>query len=196
MSKKLGEIKRIISLIVVENAQNTLTAATAAQAGTTTVAGTSFTSAAVGALAFGGGVFAVGTGVLLAGMAIALLAKTVFNFFKMIGMNTNGVKASDFDLSFEIPGLASGGFPTMGQLFIAREAGPELVGTIGSRNAVVNNNQIVESVSTGVYQAIKSAIGSKSNESLIQVFIGNEQLDEYIVKSQQRRALKTNGAYV
>ena len=84
----------------------------------------------------------------------------------------------------------------MGQLFIAREAGPELVGTIGSRNAVVNNNQIVESVSTGVYQAVKSAIGSKSNESLIQVFIGNEQLDEYIVKSQQRRALKTNGAYV
>ena len=186
MSKKLGEIKRIISLIVVENAQHTLTMTT----------GTTASSASLSVLSFGAGVLALGTGVLLAGMAIALLAKTVFNFFKMIGMNTNGVKASDFDLSFEIPGLASGGFPTMGQLFIAREAGPELVGTIGSRNAVVNNNQIVESVSTGVYQAVKSAIGSKSNESLIQVFIGNEQLDEYIVKSQQRRALKTNGAYV
>ena len=171
------------------------TAATAAQAGTTTVAGSSFTSAAVGALAFGGGVLAVGAGVLLAGMAIALLAKTVFNFFKLMGMNTNGVKASDFDLSFEIPGLASGGFPAMGQLFIAREAGPELVGTIGGRNAVVNNNQIVQSVSTGVYNAVKSAIGGTSKESVIQVFIGNEQLDEYIVKSQRRRALKTNGAY-
>ena len=142
------------------------------------------------------GVLAVGTGVLLAGMALALLAKTVFNFLKMAGLNTNGVKASDFDLSFEIPGLASGGFPAMGQLFIAREAGPELVGTIGGRNAVVNNNQIVQSVSTGVYNAVKSAIGGTSKESVIQVFIGNEQLDEYIVKSQRRRALKTNGAYV
>lgn len=47
---------------------------------------------------------------------------------------------------------ATGGFPNMGQMFIAREAGPELVGTIGSRSAVVNNDQIVESVSAGVYR--------------------------------------------
>lgn len=33
------------------------------------------------------------------------------------------------------------------------------------------------------------------SESIIQVFIGNEQLDEYIVSSQQRRLLQTNGAY-
>ena len=50
-------------------------------------------------------------------------------------------------------GYADGGFPSMGQMFIAREAGPELVGTIGSRSAVVNNDQIVESVSAGVYRA-------------------------------------------
>ena len=30
----------------------------------------------------------------------------------------------------------------MGQMFIAREAGPELVGTIGSRSAVVNNDPV------------------------------------------------------
>lgn len=40
-----------------------------------------------------------------------------------------------------------------GQVFMAREAGPELVGTIGNRTAVVNNDQIVESVSQGVYEA-------------------------------------------
>jgi hypothetical protein len=39
------------------------------------------------------------------------------------------------------------------QLFVAREAGPELVGTIGNHTAVVNNSQIVESVSNGVYRA-------------------------------------------
>ena len=160
----------------------------------TATAGATASSAALSVLAFGGGVLALGAGVLLAGMALALLAKTVFNFMKMSGMNTNGVKSSDFDLSFSVPGLASGGFPSMGQMFIAREAGPELVGTIGGRNAVVNNNQIVESVSAGVYKAVKSALKGGS-ESIIQVFIGNEQLDEYIVSSQQRRLLQTNGAY-
>lgn len=59
---------------------------------------------------------------------------------------------------------AKGGFPDFGQMFIAREAGPELVGTIGNRNAVVNNDQIVESVSTGVYQAVLAALGSNSDE--------------------------------
>ena len=43
--------------------------------------------------------------------------------------------------------FASGGLVNEGQMFIAREAGPELVGTIGNRNAVVNNDQIVPSVS-------------------------------------------------
>ncbi len=63
-------------------------------------------------------------------------------------------------LSFAIPTLATGGFPSMGQMFIAREAGPELVGTIGSRTAVVNNDQIVESVSAGVYNAVCAALNS------------------------------------
>lgn len=159
----------------------------------TATAGATASSTALSVLAFGGGVLALGAGVLLAGMALALLAKTVFNFLKLTGMNTNGVKASDFDLSFSVPGLASGGFPSMGQMFIAREAGPELVGTIGGRNAVVNNNQIVESVSAGVYRAVKSALSGGAEPS-IQVFIGNDQLDDYIVASQRRRALQTNGA--
>ena len=47
-----------------------------------------------------------------------------------------------------------------GQLFIAREAGPELVGTLGGHTAVMNNDQIVASVSDGVYRAVKSAMGS------------------------------------
>ena len=50
-----------------------------------------------------------------------------------------------------------------GQLFIAREAGPELVGTLGGHTAVMNNNQIVASVSDGVYRAVRSAIGTKGN---------------------------------
>lgn len=51
-------------------------------------------------------------------------------------------------------GYATGGFVTSGQLFYAREAGPELVGSIGGRTAVANNDQIVDAVSDGVYRAI------------------------------------------
>lgn len=54
-------------------------------------------------------------------------------------------------------GFANGGFPEVGQLFIAREAGPELVGQMGGRNAVANNGQIVAGISAGV---------SKSNERI------------------------------
>jgi len=54
--------------------------------------------------------------------------------------------------------FAGGGSPNLGQMFIAREAGPELVGTIGGSTAVMNNDQIVSSVSNGVYLAVLSAM--------------------------------------
>lgn len=53
-----------------------------------------------------------------------------------------------------IQSYASGGFPRGSQLFVAREAGPELVGTLGGHTAVMNNDQIVASVSAGVARAI------------------------------------------
>ena len=48
---------------------------------------------------------------------------------------------------------ATGGFPETGQMFIAREAGAELVGTIGRKTAVVNNEQIVAGIASGVAEA-------------------------------------------
>lgn len=60
-----------------------------------------------------------------------------------------------------LPRLASGGIVDAGQMFIARERGPELVGTFGSRSAVMNNSQIVEAVSRGVYEAVRSAMGGE-----------------------------------
>nr|DAG28905.1 MAG TPA: minor tail protein [Caudoviricetes sp.] len=53
----------------------------------------------------------------------------------------------------KIPLLADGGFVDQGQLFIAREAGAELVGSIGRRTAVANNDQIVEGITYGVREA-------------------------------------------
>lgn len=55
--------------------------------------------------------------------------------------------------SLTIPRFAAGGFADQGQLFIAREAGPELVGTMGGRTAVANNDQIVAGIAAGVSSA-------------------------------------------
>lgn len=48
---------------------------------------------------------------------------------------------------------AEGGWPEAGALFIAREAGPELVGTMNGNTAVANNDQIVAGIQSGVAQA-------------------------------------------
>ena len=56
------------------------------------------------------------------------------------------------------PHFAEGGFPQQGQYFLAREKGPELVGTIGRKSAVANNTQIVQSVSDGVYNALNPVL--------------------------------------
>ena len=59
-----------------------------------------------------------------------------------------------------IQAYANGGVPAGGQLFMAREAGPELVGKIGRHTAVMNNNQIVDSVKAGVYEAVSAAMSN------------------------------------
>lgn len=61
--------------------------------------------------------------------------------------------------------FANGGFPTMGQLFVAREAGPELVGTIGGRNAVANNGQIIAGIQAGVTNAMNGVLRANSSGS-------------------------------
>lgn len=73
---------------------------------------------------------------------------------------------------------ATGGYVPTGQMFIARERGAELVGNIGNRTAVANNDQIVEAVSSGVYQAVMSAIANRngSDEQNINVYLDGRQI--------------------
>ena len=77
-------------------------------------------------------------------------------------------------------------------MFIAREAGPELVGTIGNRNAVVNNDQIVESVSSGVYRAVKEAMtgGNTKNKPLeVNLYLDGKQITTTVERVQRERGL-------
>lgn len=67
-----------------------------------------------------------------------------------------GVEITKVEL-LSIPRLAEGGIVNAGQMFIAREAGPELVGQIGNKTAVANNDQIVSGIESGVYRAMMAA---------------------------------------
>ena len=64
-------------------------------------------------------------------------------------------KISLADLMPNIPKLADGGIVRNGQVFIANEQGPELIGKYGSKTAVMNNDQVFESVSVGVEKAVQ-----------------------------------------
>ena len=72
----------------------------------------------------------------------------------------------------KVQNYATGGFPGYGQMFVAREAGPELVGTIGGHTAVMNNDQIVSSVASGVYSAVKSAMSeNRATQQPVYVYL-------------------------
>lgn len=92
-----------------------------------------------------------------------------------------------------LPSFASGGFPPTGQMFLAREAGPELVGTIGSRTAVVNNDQIVESVSAGVFRAVREAMAGGSSGSgkplEVKLYLDGKQITTAVERVQKERGL-------
>lgn len=60
---------------------------------------------------------------------------------------------SIWDAIGNLPLFTDGGFPEQGQMFIAREAGTEMVGNIGRRTAVANNDQIVSGIAGGVAEA-------------------------------------------
>ena len=55
---------------------------------------------------------------------------------------------------------ADGGFLNQGEVFIARESGAEMVGTINGRTAVANNDQIVKGITQGVMMGVAKAMGS------------------------------------
>jgi hypothetical protein len=67
-----------------------------------------------------------------------------------------------------VSAYASGGFPEYGQLFLANEEGPEMVGTIGNQTAVANTQQIIEGIASGVSEAnmTQNALLREQNELL------------------------------
>nr|DAP78960.1 MAG TPA: minor tail protein [Bacteriophage sp.] len=111
------------------------------------------------------------------------------------------------DMSFSVPDFdinwyAKGGFPGKGELFLARESGPEMVGRMGSKNAVANNNQITNGIANAVYPAVKDAMmevmmavnsGNKEVAPVIDVVIKADS--ETVYKISKKGEAKYNGRY-
>lgn len=60
---------------------------------------------------------------------------------------------------------ANGGFPGKGQLFVANEVGPEMVGTMDGRTAVANQQEITQGIANAVYPAVYNAVRAAMAES-------------------------------
>ncbi|MBU9745737.1 hypothetical protein KTH81_18085 [Lachnospiraceae bacterium ASD3451] len=89
---------------------------------------------------------------------------TIPDFVPEFGGQTVG-----FDLAMShhisLQRFANGGYLNTGEMFIARERGPELVGRIGNRGAVVNNDQIVESIRAAVVDGMMEVFNASGNIS-------------------------------
>lgn len=89
-----------------------------------------------------------------------------------------------------------GGFPSTGEMFVARESGPELVGRMGNRNVVANNNQIVSGIAAGVQSAVAGAFtdvvmafgGDTSSSPTVEVTIvcDSETLYQTVKKGKEK----------
>lgn len=117
----------------------------------------------------------------------------VSNTISTIGSQLKGVWDSalgNFSTSFSVNAngggsvgaRANGGPVSVGEMFIAREAGPELVGKIGNTTSVMNNQQIVQSVSSGVATAVEKVLSNYSfNQPIaltVPVQIGTTKIQE------------------
>lgn len=82
-----------------------------------------------------------------------------------------------------------GGFPDMGQMFVARESGPELVGNIGNKNAVVNNMQIIEGIKQAVLEAMRDRRGGDGDSHITINLDGKVVYDNVVQRNNEHVAM-------
>lgn len=129
---------------------------------------------------------------------------TIKNWFSGLKLQLPHIKLPHFKLegsfSLDPPSVpkigidwyAKGGFPNEGQLFVAREAGAEMVGSIGGRTAVANNQDIVTAVSKGVYSAVKDAMSGNGNAPVtVNLVVDGEVFYETIVSRNRNETYRT-----
>ena len=99
--------------------------------------------------------------------------------FRQLNSAANSVRNINVRTSITrgtVEGYASGGFPTEGEFFMARESGPELVGRIGNKSAVANNDQIIAGIAQGVSVGVAQAMGGSQQRQPVNVYVGNRKV--------------------
>lgn len=88
--------------------------------------------------------------------------------------------------NYKISAYAQGGLPPVGQLFVANEKGPELVGHIGGQSFVANQNQMMDLLDKKIGDA-----GGMNNATFI-IQVGSKELARTVLTDLQDMA-KSNG---
>lgn len=105
------------------------------------------------------------------------LGVTIYQFGKLKLLSVDQFMGNKITHGLKGASFASGGFPEQGQLFIAREAGAEMVGNINGRTAVANNDQIVQAVSNGVFNAMSEALSGQGDRPIMVYLDGQKIYD-------------------
>jgi len=93
---------------------------------------------------------------------------------------------------------ANGGFPSQGQLFVANEAGAEMVGSMDGKTAVANNQEIVEGIKVGVFEAMMEALSSQDGGGNfnITVDLDGRQIESRISSITREKGLSLGSGVV
>ena len=116
---------------------------------------------------------------------------SVQRFFSSIDTTIKGKK---YKLNTDVNGVVSlvkayaqGGLPSVGQMFIANERGPELVGQIGGQSFVANQNQMMDIID----KKLSNAGGGVNNATFI-IKVGSEEIGKTVLRDLNKMA-RTNG---
>lgn len=109
-----------------------------------------------------------------------------FNSSLKSNKTTFSLQATGSGATLKINAKANGGFVDSGQMFIARENGlSEMVGQIGHKTAVANNDQIVSAIASGVARA---NMATKGNQKVVIEAQGDSSgLLDFITFKQKER---------
>ena len=110
--------------------------------------------------------------------------------------SSGGVIKKDFMSSFSAIPRYAGGTVNAGSMFIAGEAGPELVGHVGGRTEVLNESQLASVMQSAVAEGMQTAmsqIGGSGNVTVNVTLQGDARRIFEVVKSENNSRVMQTG---